>query len=113
MALVTPLISYDSIMIAGADITLGETVTASFNPPYNRIDVKFTPTNGEIEYYEARITPESAVWDIGCGQLAYWDTNVAGNRQHSFSIAVNSTNFSHGDGVYRVSFHARSAIDGS
>lgn len=95
------------------DITLGETATASFNPPYNRIDVRFTPTNGSIEHYEVRITLDSDTWDIGTGQLAYYDTNVAGNAQHSFSIDVNSSNFSRGDGLYRISFYARSAVDGS
>lgn len=113
MALITPLISYDSIKVADVDILLSSLTRVSFNSPYNRIDIKFTPRNGSIEYYEVRITREADTWDIGTGTLVYWDTNIAGNAQQSFSINVNSTNFSSGDGVYRVGLYAKSASDGS
>jgi hypothetical protein len=59
MALITPLISYDSIKVADVDILLSSLTRVSFNSPYNRIDIKFTPRNGSIEYYEVRITREA------------------------------------------------------
>lgn len=113
MALITPLIRYDSIKIANADIMLSSTTKVSFKAPYNRVDVKFTPTNGSIEYYEVRINQETDTWDIGSGTLVYWSTNIAGNTQHSFSIDVNSTNFAYGNTTYRVGLYAKSASDGS
>ena len=113
MALTTPLLRYDSIKIATIDIALSSTTKVSFKSPYNKIDIKFTPTNGSIEYYEVRINQETDTWDIGSGVLAYWSTNIAGNVQHSFSIDVNSTNFAYGNTTYRVGMYARSASDGS
>ena len=59
MALTTPLLRYDSIKIANIDIALSSTNKVSFKSPYNKIDIKFTPTNGSIEYYEVRINQET------------------------------------------------------
>lgn len=113
MALVTPLVTYNSIKIGQADVSLSQRVRASFNAPHNRIDVTMTPTNCSLSYYEVRITAVDADYDIGVGKLAYSDVNVMANAAYSFSIDVNSTNFTLGDATYRIGLYARSAIDGS
>ena len=67
----TPLVRYDSIKINNIDVALSSEGRASFTAPYNRIDIKFTPTNCSLSYYEVRITEEEDECDIGVGNLAY------------------------------------------
>ena len=114
MNLVTPLVNYTSIQINNIDIALSSTARVSFTPPYNRIDITFVPTNCSLSYYEVRVTEATTEeWDIDKGVQVYWDANVAANSSHSFSINVNSTNFSAGDTTYRVGLYARSSVDNS
>lgn len=109
----TPLVRYDSIKIGTIDVALSSDGRVSFNAPYNRVDVRFTPTNCSLSNYEVRITEATADWDIGVGNLAYWNTNIAANVQHSFYFPINSTLFNAGDGTYRVGLYAKSSVDGS
>jgi len=109
----TPLVRYDSIKIGTIDVALSSEGRVSFNAPYNRVDIRFTPTNCSLSYYEVRITGVNDPYDIEVGNLAYWNTNIAANATHSFSFPVNSTLFDAGDGTYRVSLYAKSAVDGS
>ena len=113
MALETPIVTYSSITINGVSIALSGSCKASFNPPYNRIDVTIIPTSCSLSYYEVRVTKADAAHDIGVGALAYWATNLAKSQAHDFQIPVNSSVFSEGDGDYRISLYARNAIDGS
>ena len=114
MSLVTPLVTYNYIKINGVDVALSATGRVSFTAPYNKIDIKFTtPTNCSLRAFEVRITEEENLFDVGVGELAYWDTNLPANTQYSFSIPVNATLFKHGNKLYRVSLYAKSAIDGS
>lgn len=109
----TPIVDYLSIKIANTDILLSTTCRASFKPPYNKIEVQIKPTATSLSYYEVRVTKADEVADIGVGKLAYWDANISANAVKTFSIEINSTNFSYGDTTYRLSFYAKSAIDGS
>lgn len=109
----TPVVDYLSIKIADADILLSTTCRASFKPPYNKIEVQIKPIATSLSYYEVRVTKADEVADIGVGKLAYWDANISANAVKTFSIEINSTNFSYGDTTYRLSFYAKSAIDGS
>lgn len=109
----TPLVDYLSIKIANTDILLSSTCRASFKPPYNKIEVQLKPTTASLSYYEVRVTQADEVADIGVGKLAYWDANISANGIKTFSIDINSTNFSHGDATYRLSFYAKNAVDGS
>ena len=113
MELTTPNVEYISVSIAGKNILLASSCRASFKPPFNKIDVKIQPTNTSLSYYEVRITKADEDWDIGVGKLAYWEANVNSNVPHQYSIDINSTNFAKGDGAYRISFYAKSALDGS
>ena len=113
MSLITPLVSYESIKIHNTEILLSTTCRASFNSPYNKINIKMTPTNCSLSYYEARVTGSEDPYDIGVGTLAYWSSNIAANASHSFTIDINAKNFSLGDGKYRISLYARSALDDS
>ena len=113
MELNTPNVEYISIKIADIDILLSSSCRASFKPPYNKIDVIIKPKKYSLSYYEVRITKADEEWDIGKGQLAHWDANVPGDVETPFSIDINNINFIHGDGAYRISFYAKSAIDGS
>ena len=109
----TPIVDYLTIKIANTDVLLSSTCRASFKPPYNKIDVQIKPTTTSLSYYEVRVTKADEVADIGVGTLAYWDANISANEITTFSIDINSTNFAHGDNKYRLSFYAKSAIDGS
>ena len=71
MSLTTPLVNYDSIKINGIDVALSSTGRVSFTDPYNKIDIKFTPTNCSLSYFEVRITEEEDLFDIEVGELAY------------------------------------------
>lgn len=113
MELSTPNIEYISLKIANKDIMLSSSCRASFQSPFNRIDVTMKPKNASISYYEVRITRADEVSDIGVGTLASWSANIPTNTEYQFSIDINSKNFAYGDGAYRISFYAKSAIDGS
>ena len=114
MELNTPNIEYTAIKIADKDILLASSsCRASFKPPFNRLDIKMRPKNTSISYYEVRITKADEVADIGSGKLAFWAANIPANADYQFSIDINSTNFAYGDGTYRLSFYAKSALDGS
>ena len=113
MELNTPNVEYISLKIAGKDILLSSSCRASFKSPFNRIDVKLKPKNASISYYEVRITKADEVADIGVGTLASWSANIPANSEYQYSIDINKTNFAHGDGAYRISFYAKSAVDGS
>lgn len=56
----TPLVRYDSIKIGTIDVALSSEGRVSFNAPYNRVDVRFTPTNCSLSNYEVRITEATA-----------------------------------------------------
>lgn len=109
----TPNVEYISIKIANTDILLSSSCRASFKAPYNKVDIQMKPTTASLSYYEVRVTKADEVADIGVGTLVYWDANVSANAIKQFSIDINSANFSKGDGAYRISFYAKSAIDGS
>lgn len=109
----TPMVDYLSIKIANTDILLSSTCRASFKPPYNKIEIQLKPTTASLSYYEVRVTSADEVADIGVGKLAYWDANISANEVKTFNIDINNTNFSHGDTTYRLSFYAKSAVDGS
>ena len=113
MELNTPNVEYISLKIASKDILLSSSCRASFKPPFNKIDVALRPKNSSISYYEVRITRADEDADIGVGTLASWSANIPANEEYQFSIDINKTNFTHGDGAYRISFYAKSAIDGS
>lgn len=113
MELNTPNIEYLSIKIADKDILLSSSCRASFKSPFNRLDLKIKPKNASISYYEVRITKADEVADIGVGTLAAWSANIPANSEYQFSIDINSKNFAYGDGAYRLSFYAKSALDGS
>ena len=110
----TSLISYDSIKLNNIDITLDGVHRVSFTPPYNKIDVTFSLLETSLSYYEVRVTGENDPYDIGIGNLAFTPlTNLALNKTHTCSISVTPEIFDKGDGVYRVSFYAKSALDGT
>jgi len=109
----TPSINYKSITINNTEILLGGSVKCSFQAPYNKIDIVMRPIESSISYYEVRSTYGNADWDIGAGKLLYWNQTVPLDRDTMFSININQTNFDSGDGVYRISMYAKSAIDGS
>lgn len=113
MSLVTPLVSYDSIKIHDTDILLSSECRASFTSPYNKISITMTPTNCSLSFYEVRVTGLEEEYDIGVGTQAYWNTNIAANTPLQFAIDINAKTFTLGDGTYRISLYARSALDNS
>lgn len=113
MRLNMPIVKYDSIKINDIDVTLSSTCKASFSPPYNKINIQMTPTNCSLSYYEVRVTGSEDLYDIGVGKLAYYGTNIPANKKYSYTIDINSTNFSLGDITYRIGLYARSAVDDS
>lgn len=118
MLLESPLVNYNSISINGNPITLNtSSCRASFEPPYNKIDVSITPTNCSLRYYEVRVTRAEDPYDIEVGSLAYWNTNIALNKTLSFSINITPEIFKLKEGEkvaeFRLSFYAKSSEDGS
>lgn len=110
---VTPSVSYLSIKIADQDILLSSSCRVSFQSPYNKITIQIQPTNASLSYYEVRITKADEAFDIGVGKLAYWSANIAANEIKTFEVNINEDLFSYGDSTYRISFYAKSAVDGS
>lgn len=114
----TRLLTYNSVAINGVELD-GTNCRASYNSPFNRIDVTVTPKNSSIDYYEVRVTRYDEPYDIGVGgRVAYWNTNIAGNTSHSFSININSETFPLTESEYkkqlitfRLGFYAR-GVDG-
>lgn len=108
----TPVIEYKKIQVNNKDIALSGSAKVSFTAPYNKINIIIHPLT-EISYYEVRVTEVSEDYDIGVGECAYWTTAVPLNTDTSFIININNKIFNKGDGTYRISLYAKSAIDGS
>ena len=113
MTLNSPLVTYNSIAINGQSISLEGDCRASFSSPFNKIDITMTPTNCSLSCYEVRVTEVDEPYDIEVGNQAYWTTSIPANKSHTFSINITPEIFNKGDGVYRISLYAKSAIDGS
>lgn len=118
MLLESPLVSYNSISVNGTSILMdSSTCRVSFEPPFNKIEVSMTPTNCSLSYFEVRVTRVDDPYDIEVGELAYWNSNIALNKTHSFSINVTKDTFKLNENektaVFRLSFYAKSSIDGS
>lgn len=118
MLLESPLVNYNQISINGVPINLGtDSCRASFQAPFNKIDVSLTPTNCSLSYYEVRVTRAEDPYDIEVGSLAYWNTNIELNKIHSFSINITPEVFKLNEGekiaTFRISLYAKSSIDGS
>ena len=128
MLLETRLLQYNSIKINGIEIDVETGCTASYNAPFNKIDVEMTPINGSLSYYEVRVTPVDDSYDIGVGALPKQNPggkdaddcswiSLPGNKSHKFSIMIEPESFVLEAGqtsrTFRISFYAKSAIDGS
>ena len=122
MLLETRLLQYNSVQINGIDVETNS--KASYQSPFNKIDVEMTPTTGSLSYYEVRVTSVDDPYDIGVGALPKQDTGndafwigLAGNKSHKFSIMIQPESFVLEAGqtskTFRLSFYAKSAIDGS
>ena len=116
----TSLVRYDSIKIHNTEVTLDGTYRVSFSPPYNKVEITFSLLESSLSYYEVRVTRETDPYGIGVGTLAQRPSgeklslsNLALNHSHTISIAVCPEVFNQGDGVYRVSLYAKSALDGT
>lgn len=110
MAIETNFVKYDPITIAGVSIT--DSCKASFEPPYNIIDVKMTLKIESVSYFEVRVTPIDEKYGVGIGTLAHAQTNLSLSSPYKFCIDINETTFNKGDGDYRISFYAKNAVDG-
>lgn len=108
-----PNVSY-TFLINGVQQTTNSG-RVSFVAPYNAVTIKFT-SDCSLSYWEARITPNDSAtiddYDIGVGTCASWGSNLSANTLYSKVIDVNSTNFSQGDGTYRISLYSKSELDG-
>jgi hypothetical protein len=113
MSYSTPLVNYETIKVHDTDVLLGSQCKASFQHPYNKINITMTPTNCSLSQFDVRVTRSEDPWDIDQGVLAYRATNLTRNMSHSFSIEVNETNFNQGIGTYRIGLYARNALDNS
>lgn len=125
MLLETRLLQYKDPTINGVVVT--NNCKASYQSPFNQIDIEATPIEGSISYYEVRITAADEPYDIGVGALpkcyyrsarqdASW-VGLPGNTAHNFSILVEPNTFVLNAGEtsksFRLSFYAKSAIDGT
>lgn len=119
MSLNTTLVEYKSIKIEDQELlledgTINEGGRISFNSPFNTIKITMQPTSSSLSYFEIRITNAADSYDIGVGvrPAGCYSYNVSANKEHTFVIDVNETNFIHGNGEYRLSLYAKSALDG-
>lgn len=108
-------VTYSNTCIqVGTDKTgdLNGSYKASYNAGHNTLKITFTVKEGQsLSIYQARITKEGEAYDVDLGVQAAYLTNLAGGSTHTISIAVNSTNFSKGDGAYRISLYAQRSLD--
>ena len=127
MLLQTRLLDYKDPIINGVSIQENNSCKVSYTSPFNKIDIEGTPIEGSLGRYEVRVTGIDDPYDIGVGiipkcrynnikQAAYW-ASLPGNKAHSFSILVEPETFvleaDQTSKTFRLSFYARSAIDGS
>ncbi len=115
----TSLVRYDSIELNNTEVALDGAYKVSFSPPYNKINLTFSLVESSLSYYEVRVTREADPYDIGVGTLARTPSgeaialsNLALNKSHTITIAICPETFNSGDGDYRVSLYAKSALDG-
>ena len=108
----TPVVDYKSIKINGVDIGLSTKARASFVSPYNKIYLAYS-ADISLSKFLVRVTGEDDDYDIDLGNKVVYRTNLSAATEYSDSIDVNATNFSKGDGVYRVGLYAQSMLDHS
>lgn len=98
--------------VIGTTGGLSDSYKASYNAGHNTLKITFTVKEGQsLSVYQARITKGNEDYDVDLGVRAAYLTNLAGGSTHTVSIAVNNTNFSKGDGVYRISLYAQRSLD--
>lgn len=114
MGLTTTLVNYKSIKVADKELLLDGSAIVSFNPPTNKIEITMQPLEYSLSYFEVRITKATDPYDINVGirPAGCYSYNVSANKEHTFIIDVNEENFIHGNGEYRISLYAKSALDG-
>lgn len=116
----TPNVTYSSIKLIYTsdkehivDMSLSSTYKASFA---GNAKIKITyKSNVSLSRFLVRITPDELYtideYDIDKGKLAYWDSNVSGNTEHTFQFSINSSCFVKGAATYRISLYAQSSLD--
>lgn len=104
-----PVVTYTSIKLGSADVTLGNNFKASFVAPYNKLVVKFK-SDVSLSSWMARVTKMNDDYDIDLGVKAAGDINLAANTEYTKEIDINNINFSEGDGNYRISLYSQSSI---
>lgn len=85
----------------------------SYQTGHNSVTVSYT-SDMSLVYEEIRVTKGNDNYDIGVGTLVHVNSgSIAANVQHNCTFAVNSTNFSEGDGLYTISLYVKNTADGS
>ena len=115
-----PNVTYSSIKLIytsdvehTVDMSLSSTYRASF-AGNARIEITYK-SNISLSKFLVRVTPDELYtideYDIDKGKLAYWDSNVTGNKEHTFQFPINPDYFVKGAATYRISLYAQSSID--
>lgn len=102
---------------------------ASYNPGFNKIDIKLSLTDIAISYCEVRVTDINDDYDIGVGNLplktlygsgssadAFW-LGLAANTTHNLTFYITPERFPLLEGqharTFRIAFYAKNELDGS
>lgn len=127
-----PLMAEDSIKISlnGVEVSAENGCVASYNPPFNKIDIKLTLTDDALSYFEVRVTDINEDYDIGVGNLplktlqngntpateAFW-LDLRANQTHTLFFYITPEGFpmaaTESSKSFRVSFYAKNELDGS
>lgn len=85
----------------------------SFKNGHNSITVTYR-SDISLVYEEIRVTKGTTGYDIGVGAKVHSNAgSISANENHTCTFAVNSTNFSEGDGIYTISLYVKAEQDGS
>jgi len=109
--LLRPEVTY-TITLNGTQIPVDGSAKVSFKSPFNKIYINVKPTNTSLSYFEARVTTYNADYGIGVGKLLCHETNISSTGK-TLSFDINATNFSEGDGDYRIGIYSKNSVDGT
>jgi len=110
-----PQVDYKALTVNGVNYLTSNAVKVSFVPPYNTVSITFRP-NVLLNRYIVNATYGDAAYDIDVGKRLVAApggsiTSIPSTQDTTVSFEVNSTNFDQGDGLYRISLYAQSAVD--
>ena len=111
-----PEMSY-TIKFNGKNISLGESVRASFKDGFNTVSGTATSTNVSLNWFEIRVTEADEDWGIDKGNRLFITVgSIEANTAYNWNFTITPDKFNMGNSTnkaFRIAFYSRSALDGT